>query len=479
MSVEIELKKSNHNNNKKKNREDLQSLLVSNNETKSEFTEIALYDDDNNNDNDNNKRNRHDSYHNNGKTSWYHASAMIVGEIMGTGVMGLPKAMSGLGWGLGIFACLFFTYCAYYSGVLLSKVKHEYYPNVKSYAEIAEKITGYKFKYFTEFCILFSWILTTPYYLMAATNSLVIAFYNIEGICYYSWAIILMFIMIIPLQKRTLHDIRNLTLASDIAVILVLIIILLSFIIQGKNDNVITSFTIPNNTNGLEIYGNFSSFIFAYLGQAMFLEIMSEMKDSKQFPKSIYIGNTIMMIVYLLTCIIAYGYKGNDIDGFLPASLANNFIKTIVGILLCFHIIVSYLLVSQVLCSKLHEKIYPHSYHRNNYKTKKHWFIITISVLIFSYFIANLVPFFSDFQGFIGAALGAPIMFAWPSYFYIKSSKLHGFQLNLKEKIITYLFLYILFPTCTIFGIIIASKNIINDWNTYGKPFDCILAGFD
>ena len=35
------------------------------------------------------------------RSSWLHSSTIIVAEIMGTGVMGLPYAAARLGWGLG------------------------------------------------------------------------------------------------------------------------------------------------------------------------------------------------------------------------------------------------------------------------------------------------------------------------------------------------------------------------------------------
>ena len=43
--------------------------------------------------------------------------------------------------------------------------------------------------------------------------------------------------------------------------------------------------------------------------------------------------------------------------------LDNNVLKNqVVDLMLCYHVIVSYLLESQVVCSKLHEKIFPITY---------------------------------------------------------------------------------------------------------------------
>ena len=88
----------------------------------------------------------------------------------------------------------------------------------------------------------------------------------------------------------------------------------------------------------------------------MFLEIMREMRDARQFPNSVVTANAVMAGVYLITTAAAYGAVGRDVDGFLPFSLQQGPLKTIVGVLLCFHIVVSYLLCNQPLCAHLQER---------------------------------------------------------------------------------------------------------------------------
>lgn len=54
-------------------------------------------------------------------SSWWHAAFIVVGEIIGTGVMGLPAALASLGMGVGIAASVFFAWCSYYSGTVVSR----------------------------------------------------------------------------------------------------------------------------------------------------------------------------------------------------------------------------------------------------------------------------------------------------------------------------------------------------------------------
>ena len=56
----------------------------------------------------------------------------------------------------------------------------------------------------------------------------------------------------------------------------------------------------PKGASFLEMYGQFARIIFAYQGQSMFCEIMREMRDSREFPKAVTVGNGVMMLVYIV-----------------------------------------------------------------------------------------------------------------------------------------------------------------------------------
>ena len=65
-------------------------------------------------------------------------------------------------------------------------------------------------------------------------------------------------------------------------------------------------------------YGSTASFIFAYQGQSIFLEVMREMKKPEAFPKTVGVANITMMLVYLTITMICYHYKGDTLPPFLP-----------------------------------------------------------------------------------------------------------------------------------------------------------------
>lgn len=354
------------------------------------------------------------------QSGWVASSLIVAGEVMGTGVMSLPHACAGIGWIPGVISLVLFGACAVYTGLLLSFVRNSWYPTANSYKDLANLTYGPRFAKFTEWGVLVYWAALMPYYLMAATNSLDTAFPN-KDYCYYEWAVFLMVILIPTTQLRSLHSLRYAAALSTSSIIAALVLIQVSFIHEGKLVGKEYETTLLNtDTEFLDTYANMSSFVYAFAGHSLFLELLREMKRPTDFPKSIYSANTLMMAVYASTMAVGYYYRGSSVHGFLPASLAAGHLKTAVSLLLTYHIVCSYLITSQPLCNHIHASLWPHTVNDYGMQGKQHWFLLTMGFLVFSYVIANVIPFFSAFQNIIGAIMSAPVVFLFPPMFFLK-----------------------------------------------------------
>ena len=92
----------------------------------------------------------------------------------------------------------------------------------------------------------------------------------------------------------------------------------------------------------------------------MFLEIMKEMDSPSDFPQAVYVANGAMLVLYAVCIVVGYGRYGNNVAGFLPATLPDGLVKRLVGVGLCYHICVSYLLTFQPLADKLKSMWHQH-----------------------------------------------------------------------------------------------------------------------
>ena len=76
-------------------------------------------------------------------THWRMTSFLLVADIIGTGILSLPKQLSRLGWGFGIAMLCFFWPINLYSGILLKRVAVAF-PSapIAGYPDVAEHLWG-------------------------------------------------------------------------------------------------------------------------------------------------------------------------------------------------------------------------------------------------------------------------------------------------------------------------------------------------
>ena len=403
--------------------------------------------------------------------SWKYATVIIVGEIVGSGILGLPFAMKNLGWIFGFLASPIFGAWAMYSGLLLSRARNRY-PRCSSYADLAQVLVGRKFALFTQFGIALNWIALLPYFLVAASDAMLIVFDAVGfDICFYQISFVVALILIVPLQRRSLHGLTRMTFLSDVSILLAIVLMLGDFA-ANRNDSARTT-TFPPRVGFLEGYMGISSFLFAFQGQSMFLEIMSEMRNPGEFTKASTVANVVMVVLYALASCWTYACLGDDVEDFMPDSVRSPAIRAMVGLLLSYHIMCSYMLTHQPLAMQIYRIVHEGNDMERTISTpsRKDWAVVVCCLLIFSYTVANVIPFFVSLQGIIGSALGAPIMFGWPPLFYFLSV---GGRLSAFDRAMCGFFFFVLLPFCSIAGTIAAIDDMAKRWaDGRSGPFGC------
>ena len=414
------------------------------------------------------------------RSEWWRSASVITGEVMGTGLLSLPYAISRLGWAIGLASSIGFGCTAIYSGVLLSYSKNELYPEAGSYADLAHATGGPRFGKFTRVSLAIGWGMILPYYLIACAASLHGAFPSL-GLCYWQWSIVVMLCAAPTLQYRSLHGLSLLSLLSTLAIVIVVIVIVIGLIASAPTSaadgaEVVnhTSVGLPAGGSFLRVYSSLGAFIFAYQGQSMFLEVMREMQEPRDFPKALYAANGLMIIVYTGVSAIGYGTYGDRVQSFLPDTLPAGFARTVVGVLLAFHTLVSYLLTGQPLHRVLHLWLLPATADQPTRQGAWHWAWITLTLLVLAFLVANVVPFFADLQDLLGNLLGGASVFGWPAFFFLRGSKLKGRPVALVDKLMCALFLGVCLPAFTLVGTLNAFLVVVNDVQTNeARPFEC------
>eukprot|EP00980_Cylindrotheca_fusiformis_P006250 scaffold1336_cov158-Cylindrotheca_fusiformis.AAC.12 len=403
------------------------------------------------------------------RTPWYGTTTLLLSEVMGTGVLSLPFAARTLGWFWTIVAVPLFAVVATYSGWLLASVKKEYL-DVGSYADASTEFLGLRAGVFTRACMLVNWGAIAIYYLIALAEGIGELF-NDSLKCSYE-------------RSRDFFSIsKYLSGPSTMAVLILLAIVLVNLLNHdhGPFGESTTFGTLPE-TSMLDFLEALSAFVFAYQGQTIYLELISEMKEPNQFPKACSLAYFVMCAVYGLTVVVAYGIKGADTPEFLPDSVPSGLAQRFAGALVALHITVSYVIACQPLHDWLHQNIFPSTYHEESTLGSIHWFLITGGYLVFGFIVGNLIPFFADVQALIGSLFGAPTIFGWPAIFYLVLCRR---KTSSWKEAVTFMgyghaatcvvFLFVCTPLFCVLGTTGAIQSIVEDTKMALRPFQCSI----
>jgi Transmembrane amino acid transporter protein len=152
------------------------------------------------------------------------------------------------------------------------------------------------------------------------------------------------------------------------------------------------------------IWGKFSSLAgigFAVGSQKLFLNIRHELRHREESSKVLAGSLTSYGLAYVIVIILA----GPDPPSFLFDSIPEGWSRRLAGLLLWFHVAVSYAINSQALCSSLDHMLTSSSrrwsFIIGNVNPVQRWFSLTLIVSISSYLVANAIPFFKDLVGLV------------------------------------------------------------------------------
>eukprot|EP00468_Gymnochlora_sp_CCMP2014_P007903 CAMPEP_0167750380 /NCGR_PEP_ID=MMETSP0110_2-20121227/5956_1 /TAXON_ID=629695 /ORGANISM="Gymnochlora sp., Strain CCMP2014" /LENGTH=370 /DNA_ID=CAMNT_0007635689 /DNA_START=67 /DNA_END=1176 /DNA_ORIENTATION=- len=303
---------------------------------------------------------------------WAFSGLLTVGMVMGTGILALPNALVYLGFVLGSVTSVMFGLLAYYIGLILGRVRNGMYPECHSYAALGHAVSGPRLASYAQAISLIAWYSVLPLYLLTASKSMTNAFDT--SLCGYTWALILAVSLTPVFFLRSMKSIEWFITFSDISVIIVVVILLIKLAVEakGKADHSLW----PPEEDFLTAYNPISFFVFAYQGQQVFLEIMSEMKNNKEWPKALTLGQSIMVPAYTVTAILGYYFQGKNVPAFLPDALESGPLNITVNLLIAYHVLCAYLInnIALVRFMKQHFFVLPDEASEMR-RTMHHWIL--------------------------------------------------------------------------------------------------------
>lgn len=232
--------------------------------------------------------------------------------------------------------------------------------------------------------------------------------------------------------------------------------------------------TVSNIFKGLNIM------VFSFTSQFMLVEIISEMKDPKEFPKAYaLLSAPFQGITFLICGLGGYYFRGHLVDGMIIDNIPFGMWFRVTAGCLIIHMLITWVIKGIVLCRAVHSWVSPKGHDDQSMRGWYQWGGIVTIALGLSYFVAQIVPFFVDLVDLIGASLSPVVCFIIPIILYLRrlwDSGKEEDRIGYVEG--TIIFLEMMLALTMLFvGTYLAVTNIRQSWHTYGYPFACHCQG--
>ncbi|WWC58051.1 uncharacterized protein I303_100586 [Kwoniella dejecticola CBS 10117] len=355
--------------------------------------------------------------------SWVKASVLEVKTQIGLGVLGLPAALNVLGFVPGILCILAIAIIITWSDYVVGTFKMNH-PEVYTVADVGYIMFGPWGREILGFAYLLEVVATGG----ASFLSISVAFNAItdHATCSVVWAIIGAVVVGLLSSIQTLGRISWLGWVGLVSILSAVITLMIGLGTSGRpslapagNDWQIETQAITSPTF-VEAINAVCIIIFAYAGTPNFFNIVGEMKNPRDFTKSVLVGQTAITTIYLVVAAVVYHYAGQYIAS--PAlGSAGVVLKKVcyglalpglaVGGTLFMHVAAKYIFVRVLRNSRHLAKNTPTHYIA--------WYGSVILVCAVGFIIAEAIPFFNDLLSLIGALLATVICIQMESFMWM------------------------------------------------------------
>lgn len=247
----------------------------------------------------------------------------MVAETVSLGVLSLPAAIASMGlvplvkppsryvygtnlWKRSIIVLLGLGMITTYTGYIMGQMKLRF-PQITTMADAGEVIGG---KFGREF-IGAAWIIFFIFIMASHLLTFTVAMNTItnHGTCSVVFGIVGMIISFICSLPRTLEKISWLSLVSFFSILAAVLITMIAVGIENPGTGVVA----VANTNLYHGFSAVTNIVFAFCSHGAFFGLMAELRNPRDFTKSLCLLQGIDVSLYLIAAVVIYRYAGDGV----------------------------------------------------------------------------------------------------------------------------------------------------------------------
>ncbi|XP_018563277.1 amino acid transporter AVT1J-like [Anoplophora glabripennis] len=351
--------------------------------------------------------------------SLFSATLFIAGEMAGSGVLALPRAVVNTGY-IGILLLVFFCINAAYGGVRLGNcwnIIEQRYPEHRidtrnPYSVIALRAVGKFGSSLVSHCIRFTLFGAGTVYLLLSSQIIQALIGNVlSNVSSCSYFFVIALCVILPMWLGSPKEFSLVGWGAILSSIIACILFTIQIALDAR-DNIRT---VKHNIHGFhDFFLSFGTLLFAFGGASTFPTIQNDMRNKKQFSSSVTIAFIIIMILYVPITVGGFFVYGEEVSANVTLSLSASLLVHIGNILMAIHLVFAFLIVMNPVCQDVEETFdIPKDFNW------KRCLIRTIIVLLMI-IVGESVPQFGKILSLVGGSTITLLTFVFPPLFYMK-----------------------------------------------------------
>uniref|UniRef100_A0A8D8V9U2 Amino acid transporter ANT1 n=1 Tax=Cacopsylla melanoneura TaxID=428564 RepID=A0A8D8V9U2_9HEMI len=348
------------------------------------------------------------------------AAIFVAGEMAGSGVLALPRAVVDTGI-IGLLLLVVFGINSGYSGARLGDcwaMIEERYPEHRvqtrdPYSVIAERAVGQWGRKLVSACVQITLFGVSTVYILIASQmikELLVPWYPNVNFCYCYVIFVLLLTPVTWLGSPKdfwFIGIGALLTTSIACVFIVTQLYMDALHLEGDFP--------PHKVHSFhDFFSAFGILLFAFGGASTFPTIQNDMIQRNQFPRSISIAFTAILCLYIPVTFGGYLVYGEATNANIVLSLGKTSLATFANIFMATHLILAFLIVINPVAQQVEQ----------NFNCPHHFclkrIIIRSCLMLGMIVLGELIPSFGKILALIGGSTVTLTTFILPSYFYMK-----------------------------------------------------------
>ncbi|RAH79099.1 amino acid transporter [Aspergillus japonicus CBS 114.51] len=337
--------------------------------------------------------------------SWWQCGMLMIAETVSLGILSLPAAVAALGIVPSIIALLGLGCMATYTGYVIGQFRWRY-PHVHSMADAGEVLWGSFGRELLGGGLILLLIFVMGSHLL--TFSVAMSTMTEHATCSIAFSIVGFAISLLCTLPRTMRGMTLMAIICFISILSAIFVVTIDLGIINKDHYHATAVHRTDLNKGFLAITNM---VFAFAAHAAFFSFISELKHPKDYPKALYLLQTIDTTLYILVAVLIYYFAGPTVVS--PAlGSASPVVRKI---------IISGVVNGHIACKYIYIRLFRGTdrVHATDWTSYALWAGIALGVWALAWVIAEAIPSFSNILSLVASLLATWFTYGLPGIFWL------------------------------------------------------------